>query len=155
MDRRGMLSLVGALALAALMGVGATAAEKIEGRQGGVRLLRRCLRLPRLHLRCDRQGGRTVKAASAAAGRPAALRPAKAAECRRARGAARRTPRSTQVAKASCACCGDACSCPACSCDTTAKAGAAKAGTGCDCCGGDACCTSPTEAAKVEVAVVR
>ena len=64
MERRRMMGVLGAMALAAVMGVGADAAEKTKAARAACCVLRRGLRLHRLHLRCDegrrRQGLRLL-----------------------------------------------------------------------------------------------
>ena len=156
MDRRGMLSMVGALALAAVMGLGATAAEKSKGIKAVCACCGDACACTACTCDATAKAGVTGKGCECCVG--AACCPAsrtKAVNIADGEACCEKDSKAVQVSKASCACCGDACTCPACSCDATARMGAAKAGKGCECCGGDACCTSSTEVARANTAVVR
>lgn len=142
MDRRGLLKVVGALALAALMGVGATAAEKSKT-TGACTCCGDACKCPACT--CDAKAGtaRGCACCGGAACCPAtAGKAAKAADAR-IRSCCEKDAEAAKVARAgkpACACCGDDCTCPACTCIAIARAGSSKAGTDCDRCG-DACCT--------------
>lgn len=154
MDRRGLLSTVGALALAGLMGVGATAADKAKTTKAACPCCGDACSC--LACTCDSTKADAALGCDCCDGAACCPSTAKAADTKVTDKACcpkdTKTAKFAKASKAACSCCGANCICPACSCGATDKAGMAKTGKGCDCCGGDACCNSST---KAKVAVVR
>lgn len=163
MDRRRMLGLAGALALAGMMGVAADAAEKTKAGKTACACCGNACACPACSCDATAKAGVAAKGWECCGG--AACCPAtdgKKVKTADAKGKAccekdakARDAKVAKAFKASCSCCGDACTCSTYTCDAAAKAGA-KAGKGCDCCGGDACCTSSAgKTAKPKVAATR